>query len=244
MSRASGEFHCLQSIGKTARRLSAKVGVVVAGGIRASALAQPQCGAKRLIFMARHFSHAETRADKRALAKGCPGGIPDGSCVFLVADCKTVAQARWRNDDFILVGKGCSLDKPHRFADGIHFQHGTDLKHFYIDGPSDSADPLSRNIWAEAENGPIIRRPARTTCLPSSQVIYDPAVENIPFKPNRKVNGVQTCGGRRASKSHKYFAIAVRKKKGNDSPQYSTFHLHIFFCCLLFFLFIIHNGKI
>lgn len=143
----------------------------------------PDAARNRGIFNARHSAHAEPRAATLALMQLCREGLPDGSRVALVTDHIAIVHAQRRNNGFGGIGRGYSLNKLYEFTHDLRFQHGIDVTYFYIDGPCNPADTLSRTFGVEAANGLIIRRPAPTTLLPSLRSTYCPVVENVPFKP-------------------------------------------------------------
>jgi len=92
-----------------------------------------------------------------------------------------IVHAQRRNNGFGGIGRGYSLNKLHEYAHNMRYTHGVGTTFFYIEGPSNPADTLSRYFGAEASGGQVVIRPAPTT-RPLLTETFSPVAENIPFK--------------------------------------------------------------
>lgn len=137
-------------------------------------------------FNAQHSAHAEPRAAELAIQQEVRRGMRDGARIALVTDHEAIVHAQRRTNGFGGIGRGYSLNRLFEYVYNLEFERDIRVTFFYISGPSNPADALSRNFGDESANGMVVWKPAPTTMLPSLNWTFSPVCEGMTFKSSRK----------------------------------------------------------
>lgn len=131
-------------------------------------------------FNAQHSAHAEPRAAElllRRLAK--EGSLPPDTRVALVTDHFPIVHAQRKLNGYGGIGRGYSLNKLFEYVHDLQFVGQVEVNLFYIAGPLNPADFISRNFGELPENsaGNIFKREVHGMGLPALRTTYSPLCE-------------------------------------------------------------------
>jgi len=130
---------------------------------------------------ARHSAHAEPRTAQLVLRQLVAEGLPDGSRVALVTDHFPIAHAQQRLNGFGGIGRGYALNRLFEYAYDLAFHRGIEVDFFYVSGPSNPADHLSRNFGdGGGDDHGVVRGEAPGMRLPALSCTYCPLCETDP----------------------------------------------------------------
>lgn len=103
-------------------------------------------------FHAKHSAHAEPRAAQLLLRQLMDvHKMPDGSRIALVTDHRAIVVAQKHLNGFGGIGRGFTLNKLYEYAYDLWYERNIDVVFFYVAGPENPADALSRNFGVSEE---------------------------------------------------------------------------------------------
>ncbi|KPA83995.1 TATE DNA transposon [Leptomonas pyrrhocoris] len=133
----------------------------------------------RPYFMAKHSAHAEPRAAELMLRQLVEEGLPDGAKIALVTDHFPIVHAQKQLNGFGGIGRGLSLNKLYEYAYDVFYERGISVVFFYIAGPMNPADTLSRNFgdFEPRQRGSLARTVVNDVALPLLCNTFSPLCE-------------------------------------------------------------------
>lgn len=131
-----------------------------------------QAGPQTLFFNARRSAHAEPRACQLLIKQLLREGIPDQCRLAVVTDHYPIVLAQRRLNGYGGIGRGFALNKLYELVHDLRTQRGILVDFFYIAGPCNPADELSRNFGEDTEQGNVLARRCVATVLPPLSQTY------------------------------------------------------------------------
>jgi len=143
-----------------------------------------QTGHQALTFNARRSAHAEPRACQLLIKQLVREGIPDQCRLAVVTDHYPIVLAQRRLNGYGGIGRGFALNKLYELVHDLRTKRGILVVFFYIAGPCNPADDLSRNFGEETSQGNVLARINVATVLPPLSQTYSNVCEEIRSEPH------------------------------------------------------------
>ncbi|KAK7199014.1 hypothetical protein NESM_000869300 [Novymonas esmeraldas] len=134
----------------------------------------------RSYFMAKHSAHAEPRAAELMLRQLVSEGLPNGTRIALATDHFPIVHAQKQLNGYGGIGRGLAWNKLYEYAYDLLYERNIEVVFFYIAGPLNPADTLSRNFgeYMPTAGSSLVRSWVSDVALPALGSTFSPLCES------------------------------------------------------------------